>query len=156
LHGPEAKRYPARILASAATRTSAVSARREDDSHSLDACACRIKPNDAATFETTRAACELVGRRYRLVGATDAVLAANVRWLAGYRHPCHELAPVADALREAFAAPTPLMAGAEAVGDPIAVLPVLFHPLWRHDVAADLSVPLHPDTVVTATERAVS
>jgi hypothetical protein len=31
------------------------------------------------------------------------------------------------------------------------VLPVLFHLLWRHDLAADLSVPLHPCTSVTST-----
>ena len=41
------------------------------------------------------------------------------------------------------------MAGAEAAGDPIAVLPVLFHLLWRHELAADLSLPLHQDTVAT-------
>ncbi len=36
------------------------------------------------------------------------------------------------------------------MGDPIGVLPVLFHLLWRHELAADLSVTLHPDTVVSA------
>jgi hypothetical protein len=41
------------------------------------------------------------------------------------------------------------MTGAEAVGDPIAVLPVLFHLLWRHDLTTDLSVPLHPCASVT-------
>ena len=41
------------------------------------------------------------------------------------------------------------MAGAEAAGDPIAVLPVLFHLLWRHELAADLSVPLYPGTLVS-------
>ena len=34
------------------------------------------------------------------------------------------------------------MAGAESVGDSIAVLPVLFHLLWVQDLRADLSVPL--------------
>ena len=43
---------------------------------------------------------------------------------AGYRHPRHDLPDVAAALQAAFAAPTGLMAGAESVGDPIAVLPV--------------------------------
>ena len=52
--------------------------------------------------------------------------------------------------RVAFAAPTGLMAGAESVGDPIAVLPVLFHLLWCHQLHADLSVPLSPDTEVAA------
>jgi hypothetical protein len=28
-----------------------------------------------------------VGSEYRLVGATDEIVTANVRWLAGYRHP---------------------------------------------------------------------
>jgi hypothetical protein len=45
--------------------------------------------------------------------------------------------------------PTPLMAGAEVAGDPIAVLPVLFGLLWRHELTADLSVPLHQDTLVS-------
>jgi hypothetical protein len=109
----------------------------------------RIRPKDAAKFDATRVACEQVGWRYRVVGATDAILTANVRWLAGYRHPRHDVAPVAAALREAFATPTPLMTGAEAAGDPIAVLPVLFHLLWRHDLRADLSTPLRPGTTVT-------
>jgi hypothetical protein len=44
------------------------------------------------------------------------------------------------------------MAGAESAGDPIVVLPVLFHLLWRHDLETDLSLPLHLDTMVTASE----
>jgi hypothetical protein len=86
---------------------------------------------------------------YRLAGAPDPIVTANLRWLAGYRHPRHRLPERATALRAAFAAPAPLMAGAEAVGDPIAVLPVLFHLLWRHELVTDLSVPLHPDAAVT-------
>jgi hypothetical protein len=37
----------------------------------------------------------------------------------------------------------PLLAGAESVGDPIAVLPVLFHLMWCQELTVDLSVPLH-------------
>ena len=48
-----------------------------------------------------------------------------------------------------FVTPTPLMAGTAAAGDPIAVLPVLFHLLWRHELVTDLSVPLHPCAAVT-------
>jgi hypothetical protein len=108
----------------------------------------RIKPKDMAAFEASRAACELVGWQYRLAGVPDAIVVANVRWLAGYRHPRHDLPAVAGPLRQVFAQPFPLMAGAERVGDPLGVLPVLFHLLWRHELHADLSVPLHPDTVV--------
>ena len=54
----------------------------------------------------------------------------------------------AAALRAAFAAPVPLMDGAKAAGDPVAVLPVLYHLLWRQELTADLSVPPHPATVI--------
>jgi hypothetical protein len=40
------------------------------------------------------------------------------------------------------------MDGAEEAGDPIAALPVLFHLLWRHELEADLSAPLHQATLV--------
>ena len=110
----------------------------------------RIKTEDAAAFEATRAACELLGWRYEVVGAAGRTLSANVRWLSGYRHPRHDLPEIAAALRTRVRDPAGLMAGAEAVGDPIAVLPVLFHLLWRQELHVDLSVPLHPDAVVTA------
>lgn len=103
---------------------------------------------DVAKFEATRRACELLGWEYRLVGAPDLIATANLRWLAGYRHPRQYLRGLAEALQSVFAKPAPLLAAAEAVGDPIAVLPVLFHLLWRQDLATDLSVPLHPFTTV--------
>ena len=37
--------------------------------------------------QAARAACGLVGWRYRRLEPLDAVPAANLRWLAGYRHP---------------------------------------------------------------------
>jgi hypothetical protein len=110
----------------------------------------RRAPRDVAAFDATRGACGLLGWEYRLVGALDPIVTANLRWLAGYRHPRHGIPWLAAALRATFAEEMPLLAGAEAVGDPIGVLPVLFHLLWRHDLVADLSVPLHPTTAVTA------
>jgi hypothetical protein len=108
----------------------------------------RRKARDVAKFEATAAACGRIGWQYRLVGGLDRITVSNVRWLAGYRHPRHDLPAVAPLLREVFATPTPLMAGAEAVGNPIGVLPVLFHLLWRHELTADLSTPLHQGTLV--------
>ena len=67
----------------------------------------------------------------------------------GYRHPRHRLPEIAQLLRHAFSTPTPLLAGQQAAGDSIAVLPVLFHLLWCQELSADLSTPLHQDTVVT-------
>jgi len=72
-----------------------------------------------------------------------------VRWLAGYRHPrCHQ-PEVAAALTERFATPTPLFAGATAVGDRLAVLPVLYHLLWRRVLMTDVATaPLSPGSMV--------
>jgi len=109
----------------------------------------RIKPRDAAAFAVTGRACELVGWEYRLVGAPELVMVRNVRWLAGYRHPRYRLPAVGAALREVFAEPAPLMDGAGAAGEPIAVLPVLFHLLWCGELACDLGVRLHEATIVT-------
>lgn len=107
----------------------------------------RRKPRDVAKFEATERACAVLGWSYRLVGAPDPVVTANLRWLAGYRHPRHDLLGVSEMLRRVFAKPAPLMAGAAVVGDPIAVLPVLFHLLWCGVLAVDVSVPLHQETV---------
>lgn len=127
-------------------------ARRLDGSAVVVDCrpAERRGPADVAKFDATAEACVRVGWEYRLEGAADEIVAANVRWLAGYRHPRHSRGAAGAALLRVFAAPAPLMAGAEAAGDPIAVLPVLFHLLWRHELIADLSVPLHPFTLVSA------
>jgi hypothetical protein len=115
----------------------------------------RRPARDMAKFDATRRACELLGWEYRLVGAPDPIATANLRWLAGYRHPRHAVAGLTEALWVVFAEGAPLMAGAEAVGDPIAVVPVLFHLLWRQDLVADLSVPLHPATTVTSAAAGV-
>ncbi|WP_202970924.1 hypothetical protein [Saccharothrix sp. ALI-22-I] len=49
-----------------------------------------------------------------------------------------------------FAHPTGLLDGAAQVGDPIAVLPVLFHLLWWRELHVELSLPLHIDAIVAA------
>ena len=109
----------------------------------------RRKPRDVAKFDATARACALVGWEYRLLGRLDQIVTSNVRWLAGYRHARHRLPEIAQLLRHAFSTPTPLLAGGQTAGDPIAVLPTLFHLLWCGELSADLSAPLHQDTVVT-------
>jgi hypothetical protein len=42
-------------------------------------------------------------------------------------------------LLKVFGQPTPLLAGAREAGDPIAMLPVLYHLLWRHELDTDLA-----------------
>ena len=83
----------------------------------------RRKRADMEKFGATAKACALAGWEYELRGAPDPVVTANLRWLAGYRHPRHRVPGMAAVLREAFAAPAPLMSGASAAGDPVATLP---------------------------------
>jgi hypothetical protein len=111
----------------------------------------QIPAADAEVFEVTARACASAGWAYRRVGNLGAVFAANVRWLAGYRHPrcCDE--GVAAQLVRAFAQPAPLLEGVQTAGDPIAVLPVAYHLLWARILQADLAtVPLGRSSLVTA------
>lgn len=111
----------------------------------------RIGAQDAVKFEVTAAACAQVGWEYRRLGALEPVLAANLRWLAGYRHPRYAGGARAGEVAEAFAGPVSLLAGARAGGDPVAVLPVVFHLLWRGILRADLAAaPLGPGSLVWA------
>lgn len=111
----------------------------------------RIGDKDAEAFGVTKDACGLAGWGFRRVGVPDPVLAANVAWLARYRHPrCGGSPDLGRLLREIFAEPAPLMAGAAAAGDPMAVLPALFHLMWRHALAADLAVRLTAEALVVA------
>ncbi|MEY9934151.1 hypothetical protein ABH926_008815 [Catenulispora sp. GP43] len=99
----------------------------------------RAGPRDEAAFEMTARVCEYLGWRFRLVREIDPVQRANVRWLSCYRHPRHLVDLAACRLVEVFAEPTPLLAGAGLAGDPLAVLPVLFHLLWTGVLTTDLS-----------------
>ncbi|MFE4205018.1 TnsA-like heteromeric transposase endonuclease subunit [Streptomyces goshikiensis] len=93
--------------------------------------------------------CEQVGWIYRRPEPLDALLAANLRWLAGYRHPRNQVRPaLTAAVLEAFACPRPLIEGVEAVGDPIEVLPAAFHTLWHGHLQVPLDKPLHERVLV--------
>ncbi len=118
----------------------------------------RIAPADAEAFAVTAQACDEVGWEYRRVGAIDPVWAANVRWLAGYRHPrcldADRAGTVREALREALRTPRRLAEAARVVGDRLAVLPVLFHLMWTRALVADLhAAPMAGDTVIVAADR---
>jgi hypothetical protein len=110
----------------------------------------RIDPADEAVFEKTEIACRSVGWSYRRIGAIDPILLANVRWLSGYRHPRVCRIGVAEELLTAFLRPRPLMSGVRLVGEPVCVLPVLFHLLWNQGLTIDVRrAPLSETTVVS-------
>lgn len=114
----------------------------------------RIDEDDALVFALTRDACDAVGWEYRREGALDPVLAANLRWLAGYRHPRCLNPKWSGRVLGRFAEPSPLLAGVREVGDPIAVLPTLFHLLWSGILSADLvAAPLSGTSTVAVQEE---
>ncbi|MFJ4805994.1 hypothetical protein [Streptomyces murinus] len=51
-----------------------------------------------------------------------------------------------------FSVSSPLVGQAALAGDPIAVLPVVFHLLWQGRLGADLSRPLTDTTLVSRVE----
>ncbi|GAA2226590.1 hypothetical protein GCM10010430_02120 [Kitasatospora cystarginea] len=113
----------------------------------------RVKPEDADTFAAAGRACAQVGWHFLHLGVPAGIRAANLRWLAGYRHPRNWRPETSGLLWEAFAEPRPLFQGADVVGSRIAVLPVLFHLMWRRMLVADLDCSLlGPETVVHAGE----
>ncbi|MEU5247379.1 TnsA-like heteromeric transposase endonuclease subunit [Streptomyces asoensis] len=99
------------------------------------------------------AAAEAVGWGYRLAGPPDPVLVANVRWLAGYRHPRYAAGPRTPALLEVFASPRPAVEAVCELGDPVAVWPVVFHALWSGVLRVRLDEPLHERAVVSVARQ---
>lgn len=115
----------------------------------------RVGPEDAVKFEATAAACAIVGSwSFRLAHELEPVLAANIRWLSGYRHPRHGDPDLGVALRRVFAGGAGLLAGVSEVAEPLRGLPVLFHLLWRGDLVTEMSVPLGDGTWVSGREPA--
>jgi hypothetical protein len=95
--------------------------------------------------------CATVGWRYWVLGPVGPMYRRNVTWLAGYRHPRHHGGRLlAAALQEAFAEPAPLGDGVRRIGDPLVVLPGLFHALWAGRLAADLAKVMHERMLVWA------
>ncbi|MDH6513737.1 hypothetical protein M2163_009291 [Streptomyces sp. SAI-135] len=103
-----------------------------------------------------QAACAQAGWTYRRFKPLEDILAANLKWLAGYRHPRNAgRLGLMPAVLEAFTRPRPLIEGAKAVGDPIEVLPAVFHALWHGQLTTPLDVPLQERALISpATSRA--
>ncbi|MGW6707613.1 TnsA-like heteromeric transposase endonuclease subunit [Streptomyces sp. NPDC054956] len=99
--------------------------------------------------EAVSEACAQIGWSYLRLAPLDDVAAANLKWLAGYRHPRNQgRTGLMAAVLGAFAQPRPLIEGAEAAGDPIEVLPVVFHALWLGQLTTPLQSPLHERVLV--------
>lgn len=112
----------------------------------------RVEPKDAEKFSATEAMCQAVGWSYQLVHEPDPVAMSNVRWLAGYRHPRYRETDVSRRLLDAFTEPAALAATAGLVGDPVAVLPTLYHLVWCGDLRVELSTPLGDGSMISRAE----
>ena len=129
-------------------------ARRADGSVLLIDCrpADRISPRDQRAFDATARAAALVEWDYRVVDAPDSVVIANVRWLAGYRHPrfaeAAEHRGQGSVVRITFGHRRQLDEGVRTIGDPIAVLPVVYHLMWRGQLGTDMMTPFSPQMLV--------
>ena len=111
-----------------------------------------VGADDAEVFAATRRVCAAVGWGYRRVGVAGAVLAANVRWLSGFRHRrCGNAQAGSELMRRVAAGPVTVTDLVGLAGDRLAVLPALYHLLWCGVLTADLTVaPLSGRTVVRA------
>jgi len=114
----------------------------------------RIGPRDAEAFAATGRACREVGWLFRRTAGPGVVMAANVRWLAGYRHRRCWRGDIAGVLAGVFAEPKPLMSGTREAGDPVSVLPVLYHLLWKQMLVTDVTAgPLGPGSLVSVRQE---
>jgi hypothetical protein len=123
-----------------------------DDGGLVTDCRPASRADEDFKYKTaiTAAACNAIGWGFRVAGEPDPAWAANLRWLAGYRHPRFGDEPLETVLLEIFGRPQPLGLAALDAGDPIRVRPVLFHLLWRGRLSGDLSRPLGETTVLAA------
>ncbi|MFG2304539.1 TnsA-like heteromeric transposase endonuclease subunit [Actinacidiphila glaucinigra] len=106
----------------------------------------------AGRARVMEAAAAAAGWHYRIAGAPNPVLAANVRWLAGFRHPRNAVGAGEKAVAACFERPRPLVEAVRELGDPLAVWPAVFHALWTGALCVDLGKPLHERTVAHLAE----
>lgn len=95
--------------------------------------------NDEEAFAAAAALCEGAGWTYVRATEQPEVRAANLRWLAGYRHTRNRNPALAATIGRRLAQRAlSLDSLAAAVGEPIAVLPTIYHLLWTHELVTDV------------------
>lgn len=109
----------------------------------------------AAQFDLTRQVCDSLRWRYDIATEPSPAMAANLRWLAGYRLTPAYADVVAPLLIAAAAEPAKWGAlvtdAAQSTGLPaFTVLPVLAHLVWSGLLTVELESPLSASSIVKA------
>jgi hypothetical protein len=127
------------------------------DATVVDVRPAALVDNDAKeAFEATWRLCDEVGWNYCHAGEQPPIRSANLRWLAGYRNVRNRVVPVATSLISELETegPMTISALASSAGDPVLVLPTLYHLMWIHEISVDVSSTLlNMNTVVEAAPR---
>jgi hypothetical protein len=111
-------------------------------------------PAVRAVFDWTARVVGFRGWRFEAWSGADAVLLANVAFLAGYRRPQVVDQSLIDPVLHAAAEQTSLAGVERAVDMPAArVRPVLLHLLWSGRLHTDLDTPVGPQSTVEVTGR---
>lgn len=107
-------------------------------------------PRLKRAFDAAREALAPVDVTFNLWDKPQPTVVRNVQYLAGYRRPPaglrEYLGPILAALRERSHGLTEL---ATRVGLPPLVLPVIYHLIWNHRIALDLSQPLSRNALLS-------
>ena len=100
-----------------------------------------ISDDDRLKFSGTAVLCDRAGWAYRRFCELPAVWAANLRWLAGYRHTrVKDNATAARAAKIVDRDPGITLGElAQLVGQPPVVVPTIFHMFWHHNLITDLA-----------------
>lgn len=111
------------------------------------------KPVNVLAFSATREACARAGLDYTVWSEPPAVVAYNIRYLAGYRRVPTYLSQYAPVLLEHAQGGLPLGTLARLAGPNHWVRPVLYHLVWTHRLTLNLLRPLSNQTLVTLGSR---
>lgn len=114
---------------------------------------------DRDQFEATRDLCREVGWGYRVWTGLDRFEMDGIAFVSGYRFArCAPSPEVREALLEVYGSPIPLEEGLRWVGhragvEQNVVLTGLYHLVWAHELAMDMSAPLSLRTLVGRSQR---
>ncbi|MER8186975.1 TnsA-like heteromeric transposase endonuclease subunit [Kitasatospora sp. NPDC094015] len=116
----------------------------------LDVKANRFLPHLDVTRQRIRTAavCEAMGWDYEMVGEPDPLRWESVKWLAGYRRPSLAADELAAPLLELAAHPVTIGDLLAFQSAPDIARAVVYHLMWHHRLAFDITKPLRDHTPV--------